>query len=88
MSKGLNVRPRIKPNTLGKRRRRGKITRGVAVQDRVIKAQVPPGSRFKGYETYGMQDVVLRRRGGALPPGALDHARLGQRAEAAFGAAV
>ncbi len=33
----------------------------VAIEDRVIKAQVPPGSRFKGYETCSMvQDIVLR----------------------------
>jgi len=70
--KGLNGRPRIKPSGMelasgpqtpckrGRRRRRGKITPRVAVQDRVIKAQVPPGSRFKGYESYVVQDVVLR----------------------------
>jgi hypothetical protein len=32
----------------------------VAIQDRVIKAQVPGGSRFQGYETCGVRDVVLR----------------------------
>lgn len=70
--KGLNGRPRIKPSGMepaseprppskrGKRRRRGKITPRVAIEDRVIKAQVPPGSRFKGYESYMVQDVVLR----------------------------
>jgi hypothetical protein len=61
--KGLNGRPRIKPSGMedasqarrpgkrGKRRRRGKIAPRVAIEDRVIEAQVPPGSRFKGYET-------------------------------------
>lgn len=69
--KGLNGRPRIKPSGMepaseaqppGKRgkRRRGKITPRVAIEDRVIKAQVPPGARFKGYESYVVQDVVLR----------------------------
>jgi hypothetical protein len=70
--KGLNGRPRIKPSGMepagepkprGERRkrgRRGKITPRVAVEDRVIKAQVPPGSRFKGYESYVVHDVVLR----------------------------
>ena len=70
--KGLNGRPRIKPSGMedaserklpgkrGKRRRRGKIVPRVAIEDRVIEAQVPPGSRFKGYETLVVQDIVLR----------------------------
>ena len=70
--KGLNGRPRIKPSGMenasepkqpgkrGKRRRRGKIVPQVAIKDRVIQAQVPPGSRFKGYESFVVQDIVLR----------------------------
>jgi hypothetical protein len=70
--KGLNGRPRIKPSGMedasqpkrpgkrGKRRRRGKIVPRVAIEDRVIKAQVPAGSRFKGYERFVVQDIVLR----------------------------
>ena len=70
--KGLNGRPRIKPSGMedaserklpgkrGKRRRRGKIVPRVGIEDRVIQAQVPPGSRFKGYETFVVQDIVLR----------------------------
>ena len=71
--KGLNGRPRIKPSGMedasepkrsakrGKHRRRGKIVPRVAIEDRVIKAQVPPGSRFKGYESFVVQDIVLSR---------------------------
>jgi hypothetical protein len=67
--KGLNGRPRIKqsgmanaskptrPGERGKHRRRGKIAPRVAIEDRMIKAQVPPGSRFKGYETFVAQDI-------------------------------
>jgi len=70
--KGLTGRPRIKPSGMedaserklpgkrGTRRQRGKIVPRVAIEDRVIKAQVPPGSRFKGYETFVVQDIVLR----------------------------
>ena len=70
--KGLNCRPRIKPSGMedasepklpgkrGQHRRRGKIVPRVTIEDRVIKAQVPPGSRFKGYETFVVQDIVLR----------------------------
>ncbi len=69
--KGLNGRPRLKPSGMenasepklsgkrGKHRRRGKLTPRVAIEDRVIKAQAPPGSRFKGYETFVVQDIVL-----------------------------
>ena len=70
--KGLNGRPQIRPSGMenanqprlrskqGKHRRRGKIVPRVAVEDRVIKALVPPGSRFKGYEGFVVQDIVLR----------------------------
>jgi hypothetical protein len=76
--KGLNGRPRIKPSGMedaserklpgkrGKRRRRGKIVPRVAIKDRVIQAQVPPGSRFKGYKTFVVQDIVLRAVDGPL----------------------
>ena len=70
--KGLNGRPRIKPSGMenasepklggkrGKHRRRGQIVPRVAIEDQLIQAQVPPGSRFKGYENFLVQDIVLR----------------------------
>jgi len=72
--KGLTGRPKIKPSGMeqasavkapsggrGKRRGRGrkKLLR-VAVEDRVVKTSVPAGSRFKGYETFVVQDLVVR----------------------------
>ena len=71
--KGLKGRPAIKPSGMekeaaakagGKRqhRRRGKATPRVAIEERVLKADVPPGSRFKGYEEFLLQDLELRVR--------------------------
>ena len=69
--KGLKGRPDIKPSGMekgtepakpsrqDKRPTRGKVRPRVNVEDRIIKAIVPPGSRFKGYETYQVQDLVL-----------------------------
>ena len=68
--KGLKGRPAIKPSGMetatepprpSKRdkRRRGKVRPRVKVEDRVLPVAAPAGSRFKGHETYLVQDLVL-----------------------------
>ncbi len=72
--KGLKGRPRLKPGkpsgmeeasvpkpTRPRRRGRSHQTR-VAVEDQVITVAVPAGSRFKGYEDYGVQELEIRPR--------------------------
>jgi hypothetical protein len=72
--KGLKGRPNIKPSGMdegtappkpmkGQRRRgRGKVTPRVTVEEKVINAEIPPGSRFKGYEPFLVQDLVISVR--------------------------
>src|SRR5689334_17839855 len=70
--KGLKARPVIKPSgmeeaTTSKRhgkpgRRRGKVMPRVPVETQVLRVEVPPGSQFKGYEPYQVQELEIRAR--------------------------
>src|SRR5215213_2288808 len=70
--KGLKGRPALKPSGMEQgtepkpsrdrpgRRGRGKVVPRVAVEERILRATVPPGSRFRGYQDFLVQDLVLR----------------------------
>ena len=72
--KGLKGPPDIKPSGMdkatepptperqGNRPRRGKVRPRVSIEDHVLKVAAPVGSRFKGYETYLVQELVLSVR--------------------------
>ena len=51
-----------RPDRQAKRARRGKIRPRVSIEDRVVKVAAATGSRFKGYESYVVQDLVLSVR--------------------------
>jgi len=69
--KGLKGRPDIKPSGMDKgaaavkpaieekRPGRGKVTPRVKVEETVIGIEVPPGSVFKGHESFLVQDLVI-----------------------------
>jgi hypothetical protein len=69
--KGLKGRPAIKPSGMDKgteppkpagqvkRRFRGEVKPFVEIKDEVIRADIPPGSVFKGYESFEVQDLVI-----------------------------
>jgi hypothetical protein len=38
---------------------RGKVTPRITIEDRVVKAAVPDGSRFRGHQPFLVQDLVI-----------------------------
>jgi hypothetical protein len=70
--KGVKRRPEVKPSGMEKgassdpgatnrgRGGRGKADRLTVHEERVVAAEVPAGSRFKGYEEFLVRDLVLR----------------------------
>src|SRR5215218_9276873 len=69
--KGLKGRPPLKPSGMERAtepkpsrdrpgRRRGKVEPRLPVEERILRATVPPGSRFRGYQDFLVQDLVLR----------------------------
>jgi len=102
--KGLKGRPNIKPSgmnegttpakptTKEKQPGRGKVMPRVGVEEKVIKAEIPPGSRFKGYEAFLVQDLVIsakatcyQRERWVTPDGRTMLARLPEGIDGHFG---
>jgi hypothetical protein len=59
MEKGTEAKP---GNKRAKHRRRGKVTPRVTPETEVLRIEVPQGSKFKGYEPYQVQDLVITGR--------------------------
>ncbi len=63
MEEGTSAKSKPGGEALAGRLRRGpKRTPRVAVEDEVLSPRVPPGARFKGYQDYLVQDLVIRPR--------------------------
>jgi hypothetical protein len=72
--KGLKGRPSIKPSGMEKgtepprpgklerRRGRGKVTPRISIDEQVVETEGPTGSRFKGYEPFLVQDLMISVR--------------------------
>ncbi len=70
--KGLKGPPSLKPSGMdreteprpkrgsGARRRGAKNARLAIDEDRILRAEAPAGSRFKGYEDFTVQDLVVK----------------------------
>jgi hypothetical protein len=58
---GMEKATEPRPSAGGGRRRGRRAKRvGAALEDQVLVAEVPAGSRLKGYETYLVQDLIVR----------------------------
>src|SRR5216684_2832561 len=61
-----SINPSLKPSGMEQASERKSPTGGskqmrrVAIEDQVLTAEVPAGSRFKGYQSFLIQDLVLR----------------------------